>query len=83
MSHRPFWTAADGAELDVLLWALATGYDEHRKLCRACRPDPDPDAPYPCPSLMRAVGEVVDWRDARALLSRAEALRTQLEERAA
>jgi hypothetical protein len=78
-----FWTAADDAELDVLLSALVTDYDEHRKFCRACRPDPDSDAPNPCPSLMRAIAEVVNWRDARLLRTRAEVLRAQLERSAA
>jgi hypothetical protein len=32
-----------------------------------------------CPHLRRAIAEVVDWRDARRLLSRAEALRAELE----
>jgi hypothetical protein len=111
------WTAADQAERDVLLWALADGYDEHRQKCRACQPCPElaswrahktecracqGEAPLtygppcerrrqflehdtsrcsclPCPHLQAAVREVVDWREARALLSRAQALRAELE----
>jgi len=69
------WTAADDAELDVLVHALTSDYFEHRRRCRACRLEPG--APYPCPHLQAAVREVVDWRDARGLLSRAEALRAQ------
>ena len=37
------WTDADQSELDVLLHGLSRGYDEHRKLCRACQPDDCPD----------------------------------------
>ena len=42
--------------------------DEHRD-CPRC---------LPCPDLKRAISEVVDWRTARQLLSRAEALRAEL-----
>lgn len=63
------WTFADQAELDVLLWALVTGYFEHRERCARC------DGPLPCPHVQAAIREVVDWRDARALLTRAEVLR--------
>ena len=112
------WTAADAAELDVLLLALVFDYWEHREKCAACRPCDWPDrwkkhkascrvcdglAPLtfgtacekrdqlrehnktcpacsgPCPHLRRAIGEVCDWREARILLSRAEALRARLE----
>ena len=108
------WTRADQAELEVLVHALTTGYQEHRTRCQACQPCPglerwrehkatcracQGDAPLtfgrpcerrdhwlehtrvgclrclPCPSLVRVVAEVCDWRNARALLSRAEAMR--------
>jgi len=110
------WTAADQAELDVLLHELTTGYAEHREKCDACQPCGDyaawkehetacracqGDAPLtfgppcyrrdqwlehnrrgcarclPCPSLQAAVRVVVGWREARMLLSNAEALRAQ------
>jgi hypothetical protein len=32
-----WWTEADAAELDVLVFELARGYDRHRKSCLACR----------------------------------------------
>jgi hypothetical protein len=118
---RLLWTAADAAELDVLVWALTTDYHEHRQRCEACQPCPEPErwqahkaacrvcqgkAPLtygtdciardgfqehfrscprclPCQHLQKAVAEVVEWREARILLSRAEALRANLEERAA
>lgn len=44
MSREPeFWTEADQAELDVLVWALAGGHAEHRKWCRVCLPEPCPE----------------------------------------
>jgi hypothetical protein len=66
-----WYTAADQAELDVLVWALVYGYFEHRERCGRCV------GPEPCPHVQAAIREVVDWRDARALLSRAEALRAE------
>ena len=36
------WTGADQAELDVLLWALADDYQQHRQNCAACQPGPCP-----------------------------------------
>ena len=109
-------TIADQAELDVLTHTLVDAYDEHRRRCDACSPEPCPeleawrdhkagclacegDAPLthgapcrdwnlrrrwhgrtcrrcrPCPHLQAAIAEVVDWREARLLLSTAEALR--------
>jgi hypothetical protein len=118
------WTAADQAELDVLLWHLADAYQEHRERgCRACDPSPcaelaawyahrdecracEGDAPLtfgppcadwrerrlahgrtcpkcsPCPHLQAVIAVVCDWRDARILLSHAEALRAAQERRA-
>jgi hypothetical protein len=117
----PYWTAADQAELDVLLYALVDSYFEHRERCRACQPGPCPryeawleheagcracqgHAPLtfgppcperrrfldehrdcvrclPCPHLQTAIREVCEWREARILLSRAEALRAEQEAR--
>lgn len=66
-----FWTDADGAELDVLVNALVNGVFDHRERCAICLAG----EPYPCPQVQKAIAVVVDWRDNRALLSRAEALR--------
>jgi hypothetical protein len=76
------WTPADAAELDVLVHALVNGYAEHRRRCRACATSGEPGS-LPCPHLQAAIAEVVAWRDARLLLSRAEGLRREIEERAA
>jgi hypothetical protein len=67
MTH---WTEADQAELDVLIWALCDCWHTHR---RSCRLDP-------CPHLIEAIAEVVDWREARMLLTRAEELRAARDE---
>jgi hypothetical protein len=67
------WTPADQAELDVLLYALAADWFKHRPTCNA----------DPCPHIQQAIAEVIDWRDARALLSRAQALRAAEDEVAA
>jgi len=64
------WTAADDAELDVLVHALTGGYVDHRDRCAICL-----EGRIPCPHVRRAISEVVDWFEARKLLSRAEALR--------
>ena len=68
-------TAADLAELDVLLWALVDGYATHREKCRACIPNSEPGVRYPCPHVLEAIDDVLTWRHARALLSKAQALR--------
>lgn len=60
MSAR-WWTAADDAELDVLLFELVDGYFAHRDRCHD----------VPCPHVGRAVEAVLDWRHARSLRSRA------------
>jgi hypothetical protein len=66
-----FWTDADDAELDVLVHALVHGVFDHREKCAICLAG----EPYPCPHVQAAIAVVVEWRDKRALLSRAEALR--------
>ena len=57
-----------GAELDVLLWELTGRWEEHRRVCTHERP---------CPLLREAIAVVLEWREARSLLSRAEALRIE------
>jgi hypothetical protein len=68
-----FWTDADQAELDVLIRAVVVDWFKHRATCDA----------GPCPHLQEAIREVCDWREARILLSRAEALRAMQNEGAA
>ena len=68
------WTAADQAELDVMVHALVVGYFEHRQHCRSCAASRQPGG-LPCKAVQAAIREVVDWWEARQLLSKAEALR--------
>jgi hypothetical protein len=65
------WTAADQAELDVLVDALVRAGFAH-KGCAACH-----RLNTWCPPMREAAEAVLDWRRARALLSRAEYLRKQ------
>jgi hypothetical protein len=62
-------TPADAAESDALIWHLVDRYFEHRENCAQCA------GPLPCTHVGRAIDEVISWHHARALLSRAEALR--------
>ena len=55
-----FWTAADQAELDVLLWALVSGYFEHRRRCATCA------AGFPPCQHLQAAIEALHWAQAAA-----------------
>lgn len=72
---------ADAAELDVLLWALVSDYETHRQHCRSCAASRQLGG-LPCRHVGRAIEEVLSWRAARILLSRAEALRAAANEAA-
>lgn len=61
------WTPADQAELDVLVHEIVIRFETHRATCDE----------QPCPHLQAAIAEVVEWKQARELLSRAEALRAE------
>ncbi len=68
------WTAADQAELDVLIDELVYCFFEHRETCETCR------TPFAvCPQLRTAIEVVLDWRRRRELLTRAELLRVHQE----
>ena len=64
-----WWTAADDAELDVIVWDLVRAGFAHRD-CLRCR-----ELGAYCEPMRAAVEAVLDWRRARNLLSRAEHLR--------
>lgn len=64
-----WWTAADAAELDVLVFRLVEAAWAHRK-CIRCR-----ELGTWCPPMREAAEAVFNWRRARRLLSRAEYLR--------
>ena len=61
----PWWTEADQAEQEVLLDELVALWFEHRQRCSST----------PCPALLTAAGELLEWRRRRLLRSRATSLR--------
>jgi hypothetical protein len=74
---KPWWTAADGAELDVRVHELVEYAFRHREAdCRACA------AGYPPrPHVGAAIERVLAWRDERILRSRAAWLRAEQDQR--
>jgi hypothetical protein len=64
-----WWTAADAAELDVLVFELVEAAWPHRE-CARCR-----ELGTWCPPMVEAAETVLTWRRGRNLLSRAEFLR--------
>jgi hypothetical protein len=70
---NPWLTPADEAELDVVTFELVRRFFEHRDSCETCA------AGGMCDGLRKALGAVVEWREARWLLSKAAWLR-RLEE---
>ena len=42
MRATPWWTQADSAEMDALVWELCRSYVKHRDRCDACSPEPCP-----------------------------------------
>jgi hypothetical protein len=64
------WTAADAAELDVLVHELVRVAFIHRDRCDACQHG------QTCDAMRDAIEAVIEWRDARRLRSRAEYLRS-------
>jgi hypothetical protein len=74
-----WWTPADQAELDVLIWELVERVPEHRERCRRCLVEKETG--FPCTAVTEAIEAVLEWRRARWLLSKAQYLR-RLEEAA-
>jgi hypothetical protein len=64
---QPWWTDADQAELDVITHQLVESVFSHRgagcPVCAAGFP--------PCPKVQKAITVVIEWREARILLSQA------------
>lgn len=72
LREQPFWSAADRAELDVLVHELVADVFEHRENCPVCA------AGYPpCPFVRAAIERVGEWRDDRMLRSQAAWLRAR------
>jgi hypothetical protein len=62
LSQRPWWTDADQAELDRVLWEYVSVYDEHRGVCPV----------RSCEHLTPAWEAIEEWLTVRKLQSRAE-----------
>jgi hypothetical protein len=67
LRDQAWWSDADRAELDALAHELVAAVFEHREAgCEVCA------AGFPlCPAVRAAIERVVEWREARILLSRA------------
>jgi hypothetical protein len=74
----PWWTEVDQSELDVLLYALVRGVFWHRERCAACA---ESGSGIYCRSVGIAIDAMLEWRELRSLLSRAEYLAAQKHER--
>lgn len=70
ISQAPWWTAADQAELDVLIAYFVELAWAHR-VCRACH-----ERGTMCGQLEAIWDEIEDWLKRRSLLSKAEYLRS-------
>jgi hypothetical protein len=71
MSSRiPWFTPADYADFDALIWAFVEGVYEHRKRCGICAEG----GPW-CDHIREAFYILLDWKRNRQLQTKAEALR--------
>jgi hypothetical protein len=77
LQTQPWWTAADEAELDLIVRELVRSALIHRERCSTCRA-----GDRWCPPMAEALEATLDWRDGRILRSKAAFLRLA-EERAA
>jgi hypothetical protein len=68
--RAPWWTAADQAELDVLIHAFVDAVWAHRARCSTCA-----SGGLWCVPLREALEAVLDWRWSRLLRSKAAWLR--------
>jgi hypothetical protein len=57
------------AELDLITYEFVNAIADHRPGCEACQ------SGRSCPKVVAAIAAVVDWRQRRMLLTRAEHLR--------
>lgn len=70
--RRPWWTAADQAELDVLTHEFVDGAWEHQERCAVC----SQGGPW-CKPLREALDVVLEFQQARDRMSKAQWLRAQ------
>ena len=66
MTSPAWWTEADQAELDALLWAFLCVAEHHQQHCSGCGPV------AACAAVRDAWDALEDWWVQRRLLSRAE-----------
>jgi hypothetical protein len=66
----PDWTAADQAELDLLVFEVVGAIHRHRDGCETCQAGWPP-----CPRVTGVIEAVIEWRDLRVLVTRANRLR--------
>ena len=69
MTH---WTEADQAELDVFLWGFTGRFWAHRDTCEVCRAGLGW-----CEETRKDFDQLLEWKSARSLLTRAESLRQE------
>jgi hypothetical protein len=70
LAAQPWWTAADDAELDLLVHEFVKAAFRHREACATCRAG----GPW-CQPLREAFEAALDWRDGRSFRSKAAWLR--------
>jgi hypothetical protein len=70
----PYWTDADAAELDVLIWELVKVAMIHRERCATCAGE---RGILNCAPMGEAIEAVIDWRNGRVLKSKAAWLRAR------
>ena len=75
MSGLPYWTPADAAELDVLVFEFVRVHEIHVAACETCRGGPW------CSRLRESFEAILDWKQARTLRSKATYLRLREFER--
>ena len=71
-----YWTAADAAELDVLIFEFVRVHALHVPACETCRQG----GPW-CARLLASFEAILEWRQARELRSKAQYLRLRELER--
>jgi len=71
-----YWTAADAAELDVLIFEFVRVRELHVPACAVCREH----GPW-CARLLASLEAVLEWREGRLLRSKAAWLRLREIER--
>ncbi len=75
LTDQPWWTDADKAELDALWGEWVDGSQEHRDRCRACLEHERIYGSQWCNALQSALEVVLEFREQRIRVSKAQWLR--------